>query len=1713
MSQAGAGNSGRLTIRVQIEGIAEAEAKLKSLSSTIDSIGTKISGTASSISKLPTSLNSLKSASDSTATSLQKLPTAINAINTSTQTGIRGIDSLKTSVTGLTGTLNTAAGNVQQFSSRVQQSMQSISTGGGLQNVQTAVTGLNTTFNAGIPTIQRYGTTLTSMGTSAASSTGGITSLNTALGGVSASANSATTSVGRSVQEWTTLGSRIGGVALSTVIMTSAIDEAIGMQDALNLANKKVSDSQAAYNQAVKDFGPNSNEAERAMARLEKAQNAQTFAARNSGFAWRDIIPIAGLMATQAIEPLIKGFSKLNELMKAGTLMSTFSGALGGIKGGLGGAAGGLGGLLAELGGVSGAFQKGTPAVTGFTGALGSMNKAAGVGTTTLTSFGGVVGGLAPLFAIALASINTFLLAMKDIEMISAAASGKMVEAAQKAKEAWDLSKWSGMADVLGKVFGVEPAMDKTIARVKEVETGVKLARGEYERLGDTVFVTTGRLGESAQGAQLAKGQYEDLGKGVLLIKGGMESLTNATEDGRTAEEQLSVAQIQLQKDTLELEKGIMDGLLPSFVQTVNEGQNLSDTVTNKLTPAMQNMVSPTADVAKSQTMIREEIESGRSTIGDYVTNIEGVTEKSNEWAEANETLKTKLGDTNDALIEHINQMNELVGTEENATNAILEIAGSLAEHRVNIDQLTESLNTQEGQLLSYQNAVAAGDEAFLSWIQSSRDASVEAETFKGNLQGMADLFGGLPGFMEGTVEEYQAFILANTQGGEAVEQFMDMVLESWRGLVSAAEPLFNDLKSAWQGVFSGETLRTAQDAIAAANAQIAQNVADNNEAIVNSAEGVAPKIKDIFEGVDWESIADAMADPFAAAFDKLPPAVSATLDETERSALVFQAKFAEVATMAGMTFGQNLQANMSSGFETAITAANSAVLEMLAPFAAEHPEIRAMFDELQLAMQQTGPGAAQAVQGILEKFSGMQGPVGELAGQMLTVYQENFADKLPGVTKGGVEGAMEGIKSSVDVLSMNLETLFGNLIDAINGDLNSIKQTNVPEISANPRQAQVAASIAQQSIDLIKQSRAPDIDANGQPAQNKVNTTQQQIDNIRQSLAPQIDVDTSMASQKLTLLKGQIDSISQGMMYLSPGAQGSYGGNTFGQPWNPAAAGGGYNPFQPGMFGAEGIGPQWISKPTMMIVGEGGEPEFVSVIPKHKLGNRTGGGLIQAQGGFGQQSIIGQNYGYGGQGLWQTDAEEEAYKREVQAAMQQGTQQGMEQSYDGMQNAVQQGAMEGTQQGMEQGMGDMGGGGGGGAPQGYPIAPSNTELWGAGRFNWTGGAMGSQLGGMGGGGAQYPVAPSNTEIFGAGRFTWTGGGQGTNLGMAGMMGGSMYPQIQYGEAQAEAISQGFQQGMNNQQQIWVNQGLKAGQSMGTGTLMGYQQFMNSQQGQFNQIVPQIFRGFPAGAATFGGLMGEAMMERFNRELQDTIAKGPPEIFDQWGRRLDTMAGTGGAATGPRNVQPSSVPAYTGSLIPKGVTPSQTINGVKATILPGQYIGSGQWPPATGGTGGGGGAGGGGGGLPPPSGGGGSGGGMGGGQQPGYPVAPSNTEIWGQMPITYKWYGPGDARNTVSAGGGGSGAIPGGGGGGGVVGGGGLSAPPMIGAQGGFHGVVDRAMTLAVHPNERVDVSPGPRGGGGHGEGCQHIHIYIGNEKIKELVRNNAGTQMDRFIR
>jgi hypothetical protein len=1947
MSQAGSG--GRLSIRVQIEGISEAESKLKSLQSTIESMGTKLTATASSMTKLPQSLNSLKSASDSTATSLQKLPGTITSLGSAATSGITNLNKLQSGITTLGATTTQVGNQMQQFSSRVQASMQAISSGSGLTGATGAIGALNTAMTSGAPIAQRYSTTMTSFGTSA-------TGARTGLEGLTGSLDRQGQSVGRTAQETAHLASRMAGVGLSVTIMSSAIDEAVGMQSALQQAQKRVADEQENYNQKLAQFGEGSFQAEQALNKLEKAQNALTFATRNAGFAWRDIIPIAGLLVTQAIDPIMKAVEKMRT---SGGLMNVFSGLETKMSG--------LGPKFASLGtAIASAFtpvaRETSTAVTGLdavSGAMGKTSQSAGIlrtsiGGLTFGGFLGIIGAVAT--ALALVATNTFGLrdsfndlgegiaevipqsegfltflgkaveglgqlmgVQSEADKLWIANATKMAEANKLIAESLkdpleafqrftdevklsaslkpldqlfgglDASKGLGgfgqviadleqmsfifdnMATAGDKVTGVLSPVQESLGRIKEE---VMAFGGEPAQRWNQAWAEAARLqqkymegGEpTVQELLKLKNMVTGLGheinvglvdpfqaaiesgdkwtvSGQLMTRdmedmgGAMTELTNLTHVTGTTFMTESGSLVTFGENVTKTKEAIEE-TTPTYddlLKKIEEGKKIMQDFIGDLPDQMFDYASAVRDAAEaeSQHVIKlkeqaagfgataEEIqkmsevgglEGFNKSMADSKKEAEGLNTSMRGLAETLGMGKEAWSASTDAVMNWIGSHSEVATTQTEVNQAIIDSATALAndtkekdlnaqatramigslleqnnvyatldENLANTEQALSRLNvelgTQEGQWLAYQNSIADADLKFATFLQTTRDSVVEQQRYKELLQGTGETFIGFPAFVQPTIDKFELMRAAQKGNIQAAEDLKTAMLEDWRTMASGADKVFGDLKAAWEDVFSGETLGKQRQTIQDMKDQLGEDMADLDQQladVMNAEE---------FDGEEWQRITNEMSstwaqgiadinqasstmtDPISEVFNNLPQVVQAGLSDAERQMLSVQAKFAVVGEQAGMAFGLEMNANMGSGMDQAVAMAAQRALEILEPFKAEHPEMASYVDPLINALRTGTPEAIQAALNEMGKFPGPAKEIGDRVAAGLSA----MGVELPGAAKTGVEGALQElgglqtgigdkIKSAIDALNLTIANEFEKLIKVINKAINDdIKQDpdKIPLVTVDANPANKQIQLIGQSLDQLRTYLFDNpitlvaIDAN--PLEKQVQSIGDTVGTVasflfdnkitlvaieRNPLEKQVQLAATALSQLQTYLQqnlismlapeinpleGQVQSsvsaVQQTQQYLqqnpiamvgaeinpvagqvqsavdahqqlqqyfnqnplvmqvqqppgmAPQSQGSYLG-AYGPPNqsyynNPAGAA------YPSMFGAQGIAPQLITKPTMMLVAEAG-PELVSVTPQNKIGKA--GGVIMAQAGFGgQQYQFGQNYGYNGPGLWQTDAEEEAYKQQVKAAMQQGTEQGA-------QNGIEEGMRDATAPGGALSQP------GGGVPEGYPMAnygmgPGGAPAgWGAGVQSWYG---------PGGGGLGYPGMQS--------RGIWTGGAMGTTIGggMGGFGGGgagqAMYPQIQYGEAQAKAISQGFQRGMAGQSQVWVNQGLKAGQSMGTGTLMGYEEFMRSQQGEFNQIPSQIFRGFPAGAATFGGLMGDAMMERFNRELQDSIAQMPPMLYDQWGRRYD-QAGAGGGIGGggaggggaPRNVSPppnQNLPAYTGSQIPKGVTTSQTINGVRATILPGQYIGTGTWPPQQpggGGTGGGG--------LPPPTGGGGGmpggGGGMpGGGGAGGYPVAPSNTEIFGH-PQTYKWYGPGDPRNTISA-------------------------------QGGFHGVIDRAMTLNVHPNERVDVSPGPRPSNGHGEGCNHFHIYIGNEKIKEIIRKTAGTQMDRFIR
>ena len=132
---------------------------------------------------------------------------------------------------------------------------------------------------------------------------------------------------------------------------------------------------------------------------------------------------------------------------------------------------------------------------------------------------------------------------------------------------------------------------------------------------------------------------------------------------------------------------------------------------------------------------------------------------------------------------ETVSQTMALVGSSENADNAILKLNQSYADHQVAIDQLNTSLNTAEGNYASYQNAIGAADEKFLKFLQTTKDNITESDRYKQNLQGTGQEFVAFPSYVQPTVEKFELLRAAQLGNIEAAERLKTEMLADWREL------------------------------------------------------------------------------------------------------------------------------------------------------------------------------------------------------------------------------------------------------------------------------------------------------------------------------------------------------------------------------------------------------------------------------------------------------------------------------------------------------------------------------------------------------------------------------------------------------------------------------------------------------------------------------------------------------------------------------------------------------------------------------------------------------------------------------------------------------------------------------------------------------------------------------------------------------------------
>ena len=1336
---------------------------LKDADSAFNDIASNADGAVSSMDAVKSSFEGISESAVEADQNIAAATTGLEGVGTATESAAAGADSLATSLDNIAASAQEAETNISAAANGID------GIGTSIGQAETALDGLGSAFDGAGTSTTTFNDVLSSTGTQAQAASGGLTPLNTVLGQV----GGATQQASGGFQGFNTnigiMTGFIGTAASGAIQFVSALNNLHGAQIKVEATQAKLSTSTEAVNKAQQKLNDllasgtaTTEEIEQATLDLSQATDKNNIAIERAGKAQDDLNIKYAKFATDSLPGLIQSVTSTI------AVVSQLHDKFGDLK-------------LEDI-------------AAGF----------------------GVVG-------------------------LSIAAVGVALKGLQTGPSTQKLLEAIGTGDI-----------EKVNAAWKEYRESVGQVPAVNEVLGTSLDSVTGALQKGSDEAEVMNRIFPTLKTGA-----------------KTAGDEFQVTGTQTKTMGSEFQLGAQDAAtLANMIGQVPEVQE-------KLNASMGAGASATASAGVAVKDYRGIIEEARG-------GIDGFVEKQRVMTENSETLKVKLHELNEASTENINQTMELVGSTENYNDALLTVGQSIADHQVKIDQLNQTLGTAEGQQLSFTNAVLAGEEKFLTWVQTTQDAAVEAATFKGKLDEVANTFNGLPGWIEPTVENLKLFIRSNKEGGDAAKEFARLSLESYRGLVEGAKPLFDDLKAAWGKVRAG-----------------------------------------IWEEGEAEG---ELIDPVLEAFKKLPPAVAATLDQVELKALSFSAEFAAVGEEAGTGWANNLKAHIDMGetFDQALAAANQAAADILAPFIAEHPEAAQMIQPLIDALQ---TGTPEAVRAALESLAGMQGPFQEEAQGMLTQWNTMTGQLGPSM-KTGVEGSiqelgvkmeeifsnmtdrlLQGIDTIVNGTNTKLDTIKkkdpvevklnkealdrdmgiiqGNIdnvkkktpvdiavnqgglnmsLSSIQQGIDNVRQNTPIQVTANAEQATGAISSVTTavngipaskavsvtadttaatgaisgvttavnaipasksvsitadasgalgasasvttSINSITQTNTPNINANDRPGVEASGRVQGGIDNIRQQVAPTVDVNTAAAEAK-------IQALGNAIARLGAGAYGQAGVSLSGTGYSGGYPGQAY----PGMNYARGFGPAIVNQPMRMLVGEAG-PEFVSVIPLKGNRQYPQAGRQQytptktAAAGMGWYGPSSGGLGYGAIPRTNTYAEAAYLLQQAQGGMQQGamqgseqgsmqgaqqgTQQGFDQSMPGMQQAVQEGAAQGTQQGMQQGYQQGGygltaqnavgfgsnprtyqwGGGamgtslgmGGGAGQ-YPEAPSNTEIWGAGRFTWGGGAAGAQLGGMGGGGAQYPTAgvplgPEHAIGFGSRpvKYTWGGGASGTTL-------------------------------------------------------------------------------------------------------------------------------------------------------------------------------------------------------------------------------------------------------------------------------------------------------------------------------------------------------------
>lgn len=543
-------------------------------------------------------------------------------------------------------------------------------------------------------------------------------------------------------------------------------------------------------------------------------------------------------------------------------------------------------------------------------------------------------------------------------------------------------------------------------------------------KLWDGINKLSGAQQQNAQAAKVQGASYNELGGHIQFVADTLDE-TNGVQgvanegmlQGAQASEQLTAAQAK-EASQITTNLSAVKALSDNYKVAIETSAGFSDSLTKEDLEANRTLA-----VYNQMGAALNKLKDDNKTAGIEVDALSKLMQESTFIQElqtkgVNEQAKALLSTEQETAVMQgkLQELNGELSTGEaqwvsyqnGIAKADLEFAQNeqkIAASQGELESLNAHLRDGSATWQAYQQGIVAADIEYDKFITSSVEAGAKQLELNNMLRDAADSFGGLPGFIEPTISNLEAFVKAGMSltgvlrdNGEAFQAFKEIAQKSFDEATAAGQEFFNKLVEA-----SGKGGQEATDA-------------------------------------------------FAKAWDELPNAVKQTLDETDRVALTSAAQFAQAGKQAGEAFSLKLMAGIAEGkpWDQAVNDARTAAQTIIDDVGALSPEMKAKAEQL---FGQLSTASAAEIPKILAEAQKIPGPIGEIAAKMAATFQSQGWDP----TIAGAQNTNTQTKAALTDIPTAAQTF---------GQIATLFQQQVEQTL--PRMAQNAASGVAAAVNTV---------------------------------------------------------------------------------------------------------------------------------------------------------------------------------------------------------------------------------------------------------------------------------------------------------------------------------------------------------------------------------------------------------------------------------------------------------------------------------------------------------------------------------------------------------------------------------------------------------------------------------------------------------------------